>query len=87
MSKGKNSKKMTKKVPLKTAKQKRAEKKLKKAKKLIFKKIVVIIYGGFGIGNYPTQVFLCGFPHKKSDTHCRYFLKVSYIICRFRRSK
>ena len=33
MSKGKDSKKMTKKVPLKTAKQKRAEKKLKKAKK------------------------------------------------------
>ena len=33
MSKGKDSKKKTKKVPLKTAKQKRAEKKLKKAKK------------------------------------------------------
>ena len=32
MSKGKNSKKMTKKVPLKSAKQKRAEKKLKKLK-------------------------------------------------------
>ena len=31
MGKGKNSKKMTKKVPLKTAKQKRADKKLKKA--------------------------------------------------------
>jgi len=33
MAKGKNSKKMTKKAPLKTAKQKRAEKKLKKANK------------------------------------------------------
>ena len=33
MGKGKDSKKMIKKVPLKTAKQKRAEKKLKKAKK------------------------------------------------------
>ena len=30
MSKGKNSKKMTKKAPLKTAKQKRADKKMKK---------------------------------------------------------
>jgi hypothetical protein len=33
MGKGKDSKKTTKKIPLKTAKQKRAEKKLKKAKK------------------------------------------------------
>ncbi len=33
MGKGKNSKKATKKVPIKTAKQKRAEKKLKKANK------------------------------------------------------
>ena len=33
MGKGKNAKKMTKKVPLKTAKQKKAEKRLKKAKK------------------------------------------------------
>ena len=33
MGKGKNVKKMTKKAPLKTAKQKRAEKKLKKANK------------------------------------------------------
>ena len=31
MSKGKDSKKMTKKAPLKTAKEKRAEKRLKKA--------------------------------------------------------
>ena len=33
MSKGKDSKKMTKKAPLKTAKEKRAAKKLKKANK------------------------------------------------------
>ena len=33
MSKGKDSKKMTKKAPLKTKKEKRAEKKLKKGKK------------------------------------------------------
>ena len=32
MSKGKNSKKMTKKAPVKTKKEKRAEKKLKKGK-------------------------------------------------------
>ena len=33
MGKGKDAKKMTKKVPLKTAKQKKAEKRLKRAKK------------------------------------------------------
>ena len=35
------------------------------------KKIVVIICGGFGIGNYPTQVFLCGFPHEIQGIICK----------------